>query len=159
MNKRTFLKSSVMLTLGSVSAFPIMRLVFLVIFFCFGTVTFSIAQVDCSLNDCGLLEKVMNDTAVKKFLYSREHFLGFRNASRYFQNCKSLKINGKEYTVSDSVEANSLDYIAVDIIIPETKAFNFFILEWTPMEQAAAFVVKKKKNKYIVTLDRIDNTD
>jgi len=135
-----------------------MRIIFLLLTFYFGSVIFCEAQTNNDLNDCGLLEKIMNDTSVKKILYSRRHFLGFRNESGYFQNCKSLNIDGKEYKISGSIEANSLDYVPVDIYIPD-RNFNFFVLEWVPMEQAAVFDVKKKNGKYIISLNRIDRSN
>ena len=119
---------------------------------------FCIAQKDSTFNDCIRFEKILNDSVVKKFLYSREHFVGFRNNSCYFNKCKFIKIDSEVYKIIDSVEGNTFDYDPVDIFIPGEWS-NTIVLEWLPMEQAAVFDVKWKDGKPIVTLIRIDRMD
>jgi hypothetical protein len=138
-----------------------MRAVFLVFLFYFGTVSFCKAQIDTNFNNCQILESVVNDSAVKKFLFSREHFIGFTNSTKYFRGCNSLSIEGKNYKVYDSIGKAMLEgYPPIDIYVQNENNDDFFIvLDYVPQEQGANIEVKKRKCKYIITLNEIFRED
>ena len=71
-----------------------------------GLYCYSDAQFSDKSDSCLLLQNILNTDTVKKFLYSRSRFMGFCNKSSFFQNCKSLLIDGKEYTIYNETKVN-----------------------------------------------------
>ena len=141
-----------------------MKFIFLVFGFIFGELTFCYGQNE--LNDCQILESVFKDSAVKKFLFSRSHFVGFSNEGRYFSDCHSVSVEGKRYKIYDSVETQALGGyppIAIYIRKGETTGENpnswYMILDSFPQEKGALIELRKENGKYVVQLRNIFGED
>ena len=124
---------------------------------------------DALLNNCGLLEKIVNDSAVKSYLFTREHFISLQNFSTHFQNCDAVLINGKKYSVYDSTAREMTSgYLAVHMYVrtysemyqgQENKNIFFVILDYVPQEQGALIKVEKVHGVYNVKLQEIFRED
>ncbi len=123
--------------------------------FCFLFVLISKGQRDNGIDDCGLLEKFMNDRAVKKYLFSHP-FEGFflSNRSKYFKSCSSITIDGKKHQTNDSLGVFHNDKYCYPVSIYVSKDDENTLriaLDWVPYEEGLIITAKMKHNKYVIT--------
>ena len=124
--------------------------------------TVCFAQTD-PLHDCRLLERVMNDSAVKKYLFAH-NFNGFFNEHSSFNNCRTLNIAGKNYAMNDSIQMErwvsviydsisqtALSYYPVSFYaFKNTKDVIGINLDWIPYEHGLQIILENKNGKYVV---------
>jgi len=134
-------------------------LLFIGFYFC--TIILCHAQADTgiNMNDCKVLETVFNDASVKNYFLKRGAISGVTNVCSYFRQCDHIRLNGKDYKLVDSSQASHLNFMDLLEIWASKTGKNTMEMNLSMGEQGINIIVQKKRKRYNVTLNRIDNLD